>query len=369
MPSKPRRKIAIACQGGGSQTAFTAGVLEALFEHRVQDDFQIVSLSGTSGGALCATLLWYALMKGDANPTRRLLDFWHDNTAQSSAEQHFNHSIIESLRATSKGHLPQINMSPSDPLAKLMMSLSTSGLRPEFTDFPALLRKHLDFDELLRWGAQPDAPALLLGAAEVLSGKLRKFNSREEAIRIEHLLSSCAVPNIFPAVEFEGFAYWDGLFSDNPPLDELVRPKYVGASNIPDELWVIKINPTGCSEVPHTPEDIADRRNEMVGNMSLFQQLTSLAWINDMILMDAFRPEMLAKFDITHPVLIPKCYRDHPDAAYTIPFIEMSDDLLETLDYESKLDRSPANINRLIENGRQQASAFLAQRRRAIHGK
>ncbi len=32
---KPR--VAIACQGGGSQTAFTAGVLKALFENKIQD--------------------------------------------------------------------------------------------------------------------------------------------------------------------------------------------------------------------------------------------------------------------------------------------------------------------------------------------
>jgi NTE family protein len=30
-------KIAITCQGGGSQTAFTAGVFKALFENNVQD--------------------------------------------------------------------------------------------------------------------------------------------------------------------------------------------------------------------------------------------------------------------------------------------------------------------------------------------
>lgn len=46
-------KIAIACQGGGSGTAFTAGVLKALFENKIHDKFEIVSLSGTSGGAIC----------------------------------------------------------------------------------------------------------------------------------------------------------------------------------------------------------------------------------------------------------------------------------------------------------------------------
>jgi len=48
-----KTKIAIACQGGGSQTAFTAGVLKALCEAHLQDEFDFVSISGTSGGALC----------------------------------------------------------------------------------------------------------------------------------------------------------------------------------------------------------------------------------------------------------------------------------------------------------------------------
>jgi len=33
----------------------------------VQDYFNIVSLSGTSGGAICAFFTWYALKKGEAS--------------------------------------------------------------------------------------------------------------------------------------------------------------------------------------------------------------------------------------------------------------------------------------------------------------
>lgn len=59
-----KTKIAIACQGGGSHAAFTSGALQALFENSIQDNFEIVSLSGTSGGALCVSLAWYSLKKG-----------------------------------------------------------------------------------------------------------------------------------------------------------------------------------------------------------------------------------------------------------------------------------------------------------------
>ena len=51
-----RLKIAIACQGGGSQTAFTAGALKTLCEARIDNEFEVVGISGTSGGAVCATL-------------------------------------------------------------------------------------------------------------------------------------------------------------------------------------------------------------------------------------------------------------------------------------------------------------------------
>ena len=60
-----RLKIAVACQGGGSQTAFTAGALKALCEARIGEEFDVVGISGTSGGAVCATLLWYSFMKGE----------------------------------------------------------------------------------------------------------------------------------------------------------------------------------------------------------------------------------------------------------------------------------------------------------------
>jgi NTE family protein len=47
-----KTKIAVACQGGGSQTAFTPGALKALADEKVGEAFDIVSISGTFGGSL-----------------------------------------------------------------------------------------------------------------------------------------------------------------------------------------------------------------------------------------------------------------------------------------------------------------------------
>jgi NTE family protein len=76
---------------------------------------------------------------------------------------------------------------------------------------------------------------------------------------MEHILASCAVPNIFPAVPIGDDVYWDGLFSDNPPVSELVRAPSVGDENLPEEIWLIKINPTTCDAAPVRPDEILDR--------------------------------------------------------------------------------------------------------------
>ena len=57
------RRVTIACQGGGSDTAFTAGVLKSLLRAEEMTRYEVVGLSGTSGGAICALLAWHNLLR------------------------------------------------------------------------------------------------------------------------------------------------------------------------------------------------------------------------------------------------------------------------------------------------------------------
>ncbi|WP_439613610.1 patatin-like phospholipase family protein [Reyranella sp.] len=364
----PRTKIAIACQGGGSQTAFTAGALKALCRahEQLKEDFEVVAISGTSGGAVCATLLWYSFMKGERPVWKRMMDFWQENTAQGPVEHAINRFIVESARLVNAGMMPTLQLSPSSPMMQSMMEFMTAGQRMGFSDFRGLLEKHIDFAEIASWGPRPQRPVLMLGAANVTSGALAKFVSAHEPIRVEHVLASCAVPNIFPAVPIGGDAYWDGLFSDNPPVEELLRPRSVGEANIPDEIWLIKINPTASRRVPVKPGEIVDRRNQLEGNISLFQQLGHLEFMNDLILADAFRPEFLSRFDIKAPVRIPKSFHTDVAKPYHIPCIEMPVELQDLLDYEGKIDRGSENITMLIAEGEKAAEVFLRERAAAV---
>lgn len=353
-----KQKIAIACQGGGSQTAFTAGVLATLFDHGIQRDKQIVALTGTSGGALNAALAWYGLLrnaKGDATPVSQIIHgFWADLMAQEPLEAFLDYTATEALRGVSAGILPMFEISPSSLFSQwLQSSLAKFLPRERFTNFQGLLEDHIRFAEIDGLMA-PDSPVLLMGAANVLRGNLKIFSSRAGEFRVEAILASAAIPTVFPAVKIGEDYYWDGLFSANPPVDELIQPRFVGKGNVPDEIWIILINPIACKTVPTQPSEIVDRRNQMVGNVSLLQDLETLAMFERAFERKAFSEEVLDEYGYS-----PEWVK--------IRYIRMSEAVQDGLDYPSKLSRSPAHINKLMQDGERQAREFLANLGQPAH--
>jgi NTE family protein len=90
-----KKRVAIACQGGGSHTAFTAGVLKRLLRVEELKRYEVVGLSGTSGGAICAMLAWNNLLRGDGAGAAEALDaFWRDNSATAPHEKIVNSWIL-----------------------------------------------------------------------------------------------------------------------------------------------------------------------------------------------------------------------------------------------------------------------------------
>ncbi|HEY8944759.1 MAG TPA: patatin-like phospholipase family protein, partial [Polyangiaceae bacterium] len=167
-----KTRIAIACQGGGSQCAFVAGALKSLFTHRIQDRFEIVGLSGTSGGALTAAVAWAALIEQGRDRSvsvqDRILALWRDLTAQTPLEIALDQYLTQSLRLVARGVVPQLATSPSAlPFRLMTEAFSRMVSRPEFTDLRALLNKHLDFEAFPSL-LHEDSPALLIGACDIL---------------------------------------------------------------------------------------------------------------------------------------------------------------------------------------------------------
>jgi NTE family protein len=148
------------------------------------------------------------------------------------------------------------------------------------------------------------------------------------------VLASAAIPNLFRAVRLEDGTYWDGLFSQNPPVRELLDTG-------PDELWVIQINPRERDTEPTTLAEIADRRNELSGNLSLYQELAFIEKIDQ--LLEAGLLDAGGKYK-----------------QVVVRVIELSRSVLSGARAASKLNRDPLFIQNLISHGEQQAGQFLA---------
>jgi NTE family protein len=137
MTETGRLRVAIACQGGGSHTAFTAGVLTRLLGAEELAGVEVVGLSGTSGGAVCALLAWSALLDGDPTAAGgRLEAFWADNSATTPLEQLVNAWVVWAARLENLVVLPAV--SPYDNPA------SAQAL----AEFRAMLERRFDFERL-----------------------------------------------------------------------------------------------------------------------------------------------------------------------------------------------------------------------------
>jgi NTE family protein len=310
--------VAIVCQGGGSHTAFTAGVLKELLREW-PDEYELVGISGTSGGAFNALAAWYGLVTADEARAIELLDaLWEDLAATDVSDRFLNDWATGLSRLDSSG-LPIPRVSPYQMPGS---DLGKDRIRNA-------LERHIDFEALPDLCTR-DAPKLVVGTVDVNAGVFETFV--DEAVTPKAVLASAAVPTLFEAVEIDGHLHWDGLFSQNPPIDDLMAGD---AGRKPDELWVIQINPQEIDGEPTSVEEIADRRNELAGNISLNQELHVIKRVNEWI--DAGHlPE--SEFSRT--------------AVRRIP-------MGENYHCSTKVDRSPSFLEELMSLGEERAAAFL----------
>jgi len=359
MSEEEARKIAVACQGGGSHTAYTAGVLAELApaiapfrddgaswngsddedvdrdesereneradgrdRADVERRFELTDVSGTSGGASNALCWWYGLSTGGPERARDLLEaFWERTAARSPVGTIVNDTVVGATALEASGAaVPSFS-----PYASPASAYARERLRDLLTDL-------VDFEGIPEL-VGPSRPTLHVGAVDVLDGTARVF--RDTAVTPEALLASAAVPTLFEAVETDESAYWDGLFATNPPIAPLLAGPI---ERTPEEVWIVRVNPRTRPEVPRSLREVADRRSELSGNLSLAKDLAFIEQVN----------EWLAAGYL-------------PEAEYKHVEVRVLD-LDRDLSLTSKLDRDPDFLEGLIEQGRRDAAAFLNDR-------
>jgi len=94
-------------------------------------------------------------------------------------------------------------------------------------------------------------PRLAVGAANVQTGMMHYFDSRQSEITIEQIMASGALPPAFPAVYTDGEYYWDGgilsnapieaVFDDNPRRNSLIFGVQLWNAKgpVPQSIWEV----------------------------------------------------------------------------------------------------------------------------------
>ena len=263
-PARPEsydKKVGLVFQGGGALGSYQAGVYEALASSEYTPDW----VAGISIGAINA-----AIIAGNAPKDRvhRLRSFWEEITAPTMLWPQATGVLAAGQRWTSAvmalafGQPGFFSPYPQAwyPSNKRVSYYSTSALK-------ATIERLVDFDRI---NAGKEM-RLSVGAVNVETGDFSYFDSREMAIRPEHIMASGALPPGFPPIEIDGEQYWDGGLFSNTPL-QYMADYYPRRSRVIFQVDLFparaRHRPTNLDEVYEREKDIRySSRTRLVTNM------------------------------------------------------------------------------------------------------
>jgi NTE family protein len=315
-----RNQIALALQGGGSHGAFTWGVLDRLLE---EPSLEIVAVSGTSAGAMNASVLAHGMRDGAAAAREALRGFWEalgrmpgfaslrGTWMQAAQEWHLENSPLFHWFNVLAHIFSPYQLNP----------FNIHPLRP--------LIEHIDFAALR---SDPEAIRVYIGATNVRTGRRRVFDNSE--LSPDVILASACLPLMFQAVGIDGEGYWDGGYTGNPAIAPLYQVTTA------TDLIVIGINPLSRDTLPRTAREIANRIDEISFNSTFMLELSTIAFIDELLETKAidpsrFRPLLLHGID--------------------------GGAKLGKLGASSKMNNHPAFLRYLYGYGREAADAWLAR--------
>ena len=236
-------QVVLVLQGGGALGAYQVGVYEAMHDAGIDPDWVI----GTSIGAINA-----ALIAGNAREHRieRLNAFWSHVESPAVIAGPLDWLGMGNLVGNMTTMMRGIPAFFEPSRAALRGTQAAVGVEKAAYYSTEPLRRTLgelvDFDSL-RGGPT----RLTVGAVNATSGAMRYFDSGKEAIVVEHVMASGALPPAFPAIRIDGHPYWDGGIYSNTPIEAVLedhprRDSLIFAVNVwhqtgpePESIWQV----------------------------------------------------------------------------------------------------------------------------------
>ncbi len=319
-PAIRGKTINLALQGGGAHGAFTWGVLDRLLQ---EDRITIEAITGTSAGAMNASVMVYGLIKGGHEKARELLsEFWR-KVSISAAMSPLQPTIMDKLLGNVR-----LDFSPSFVALDFITRMFSPYQFNLFDLNPLrdILNETVDF-EVIRKNKHIK---LFVNATHVKSGKVRIFTTPE--LSLEAVMASACLPFLFKTVEIDGEPYWDGGYTGNPSIFPLFYHCVCA------DVVLVQINPLFVDEVPTKAADILDRVNEISFNAGLMGEMRVI--------------------DFVHKLLARHHVSENEYKNMHVHLIE-AQELMGTLGSSSKLNADWNFLKHLHDIGRQAADDWL----------
>jgi len=270
MSKKPRtdaKPISLALQGGGAHGAFTWGVLDHLLDDGRLD---IQAISGTSAGAMNAVVFAEGLLDGGPEAAKQQLErFWRsasrDGKLSDAGRTLFENPFLKLWGGFGNNLVTAFTEQVSQVASPYSFNPLNINPLKEFLD------DEIRFDELRR----SSKVRLYISATNVFTGKVRIFTEKE--LTADMVVASACLPTMFQSVMIDGEPYWDGGYMGNPSLFPLFDIKST------NDILLVQINPVERREVPHTPQEIHDRMNEISFNSPLLGELRAIDFVARLI--------------------------------------------------------------------------------------
>jgi NTE family protein len=215
-------QIVLVFQGGGALGAYQAGVYQALNEAGIEPDWVI----GTSIGAINASLI-----AGNPPEKRlaRLREFWlrmkHSPLTQLACATPYLGPFAANAMTVAAGVR---GFFEPNPFAFFGMQVRLGSEAAGYYSTKPLERTLCELLDPAMLNA--GSPRLTVGAANVQTGEMRYFDSRDTPLTVRHVMASGALPPAFPAIRLDGELYWDGGILSNTPVEAVFddRPRKSG---------------------------------------------------------------------------------------------------------------------------------------------
>nr|WP_298412271.1 patatin-like phospholipase family protein [uncultured Halomonas sp.] len=260
-----KKSVNLALQGGGSHGAFTWGVLDYFME---DERISVACVSGTSAGAMNASVLAQGYMEGGADGARESLERFWRQVAHMGRLSPIKRSPLSVLTGSWNMGFSPVNVM-LDLFSRVASPYDTNPLN--INPLRELVESTIDFEKVRACSPLQ----LFIAATNVHTGKIKVFE-REE-LTADMVLASACLPSLYQAVEIDGIPYWDGGYVGNPPL----YPLYHSSSS--KDILIVQINPVERNETPKSALDIQNRVNEISFNSSLLRELRAIEFVQRLL--------------------------------------------------------------------------------------